>query len=146
MDFTVSHGKQTVRVFCLYRPPSSKKQKMTNATSNEEFVKPVCTVTMSNKNLMIVGNFNFHLDNPQVRDLKLLIHLLDSLDLCQHVSRPTHRQGHILNWVISRLVHSNFVQSNTVEDLQISDHFLVTVEINMSRPRYPGKRSDPGIQ
>ena len=144
MDFTVSHGKQTVRVFCLYRPPSSKKQKMTNATSNEEFVKPVCTVTMSNKNLMIVGNFNFHLDNPQVRDLKLLIHLLDSLDLCQHVSRPTQRQSHILDWVLSRSVHSNLVQSISVEDLQRSDRFLVTVETNMSRPRVPRKEIKSG--
>ena len=115
---------------------------MTNSTFQEEFGTLVCTVTMSNKNL---GDFSFHSDNPQNRDSKLLIQLLNSLDLCHHVIQPTHRQGHIPDWVNSRSVHSNLVKSITAEDLQIPDQFLVTVETNQSSPRDPGKRSNPGI-
>ena len=129
MDFAVSHRKQTVRVVCQYHSPPPKKNRLTDATFHEEVGKLVCSVTRSNKNLMILEDFNVHLDSPQDRDSKLLIQLLDSLDLCQHVSQPTHRQGHVFDWVISRSrsVHSNIVQSITVEGLQISDHFFVTV-------------------
>ena len=89
MDFTVLHAKQTVRVVCMYRPLCSKKNRLTNVTFNEEFGKLVCKVTTSNNNLIILGDFNIHFVNAQDRDSKLLIRLLDSLDLCQHVSQPT---------------------------------------------------------
>ena len=124
---------------CLYHPTPSKKNRPTNVTFHEEFGELVCTITTSNKYLMILGDFNLHFDSPQDRDSKLLIQLLDSLDLCQHVSQPKHRHGHILDWVIQRSVHSNLVQSITVENLHLSEHFLLTVETNMSRPRVPRK-------
>ena len=97
---------------CITHPLQIKT--LTNATFHEEFRKLVCTITMSNKDLMILGEFDFHFDNPQDRDSKLLIQLLKTL--CQNVSQSTYRQGHILDWEISRSVHSNPIQS-TIQTL-----------------------------
>ena len=45
-----------------------------------------------------------------------------------------HRAGHILDWVISRSDIPAFLHSMSVEDLLLSDHFLVRLKTNMKRP------------
>ena len=49
-------------------------------------------------------------------------------------SKPTHKNGHILDWVVSRSDIPAFVHSMSVEDLLLSDHFLVRLKTNMKRP------------
>ena len=51
---------------------------------------------------LIVGDFDFHYDVPTNTYTSRLIDLLDSFNLCQSVTTPTHRSGHILGWVIHR--------------------------------------------
>ena len=48
---------------------------------------------------LIVGDFNFHCDVPANTYTSRFIDLLDSFNLCQSVTTPIHRSGHILDWV-----------------------------------------------
>jgi hypothetical protein len=52
--------------------------------------------------LLVVGDFNFHLDVSTNRDAILFLDLLDSNNLIQHVETPTHNRGHLLDLVITR--------------------------------------------
>ncbi|KAL8596981.1 hypothetical protein ACOMHN_054712 [Nucella lapillus] len=104
----------------------------------EKFAPVLTTLASQHKYLMIVGDVNLHFDEPDDSDTKQMCQLLDSLDLKQHVTVATQKKGHILDWVISRS-SVEMVKSVTVEDMQVSDHFLVTVTTNMSRPSRPTK-------
>ena len=70
---------------------------------------------------LIVGDFNFHYDVPTNTYTSRLIDLLDSFNLCQSVIAPTHRSGHILDWVIHRKDDDTLLSSTTGPILQ-SDH------------------------
>jgi len=47
------------------------------------------------------GDFNLHLDHPDDSQVKQFLAALDSTNLTQHVSFPTHRDHHILDLVIT---------------------------------------------
>jgi len=50
---------------------------------------------------LVAGDFNLHLDHPDDSQAKQFLATLDSTNLIQHVSFPTHRDHHILDHVIT---------------------------------------------
>jgi hypothetical protein len=50
--------------------------------------------------LLVVGDINFHFDQPQNRDTNRINEILE-LNGLQHVSEPTHKKGHTLDIVIT---------------------------------------------
>ena len=132
INFVISQGKQTVRTIVIYRPPPSTAYQIKESSFHEDFGKLVSSI--KNKSLLILGDFNFHWDDPGNTHTRQLKQLFDSADLTQHVSNPTHRAGHILDWVVSRSNIPAFVHYVSVEDLLLSDHFLVRLKTNMKRP------------
>ena len=81
---------------------------------------------MSGK-LMVMGDFNFHYENPDLHDTKKLHDLLYSLNLEQHVHEPTHIRGYCLDLVISRSDEID-VTCVDVHPPSISDHSIVTLK------------------
>ena len=91
-----------LRLAVLCRPRSGSKTGKPIFTFLEEFQEYIDSrVTMSGR-LVVVGDFNFHYERPDLADTKKLHDLLYSLDLEQHVHEPTHIRGHCLDLVISR--------------------------------------------
>lgn len=86
--------------------------------------------------LIIAGDFNFHVDNKSDSPSKNFMNILESFNLSQHVNEKTHRAGHILDLVITRN-DENIVQSVTVQDSCISDHY--TCELQFKKPRFERK-------
>ena len=52
--------------------------------------------------VLIVRDFNIHVDKLQDRGTKELCCVLDSFGLTQHVTQPTHNRGRILDSVLSK--------------------------------------------
>ena len=52
--------------------------------------------------VVIVGDFDIHVDNPQDRRTKELCCGLDNYGLTQHVTEPTHNKGDTLDLIISK--------------------------------------------
>ena len=73
---------------------------------------------------MIAGDFNIHVDAPQDPDSVKIQDLLQSVGLQQHITEPTHTQGHILDLVITRS-SDNILNGPPVIDRFISDHASV---------------------
>ncbi len=57
--------------------------------------------------------------------------LLDCLGLFQSVNIPTHTRGHTLDLLITRGLD---VSNLSVSDVSLSDHFLITANINLPAP------------
>jgi hypothetical protein len=51
--------------------------------------------------LLIIGDFNIHVDSKLDSAVQTFVSLLESYDLLQQVSGPTHNSGHTLDLVVS---------------------------------------------
>ena len=98
----------------------------------EDFGDYLGSVMLMSGSLLIAGDFNFHMDSPVDSDAKQFKEFLCSLDLKQHVCHPTHRCGHMLDFILSRSI-DNLVRQVAVGDL-LSDHMVLHCELNVSRP------------
>ena len=61
----------------------------------------------------MAGDFNFHIDVNDDRDATIFCEMLDSSGLQQHVTGSTHRHGHTLDLVITR------IDEHEVADIEI---------------------------
>ena len=89
----------------------------------EEFSKLLESITADqrHKRLLIVGDFNIHVDNSNDTTARQFVDLLDSFNLVQHVCEKTHANGHTLDLVISNAM-DHFVNDVKITDPVISDN------------------------
>ena len=119
----------SIRFVVIYRPTSSQIKAFLEGFANllEQLV-PI------SGNLLIVGDFNFHLDDSNNTDATKLHNLLKSFNLKQHVATPTHSRGHILDLIITRS-EDDLVDGIVVRDPTLSDRFAVHCTLKLSKPR-----------
>ena len=123
----------TLRLVVVYRPPPSKSNGGTLALFFEEFPKLLEQLITTSGSLLIVGDFNFHVDKPTDTTAQRFVQLLHTFDLAQHITSPTHKNGHILDLVITRsdeLCADRFI----VTDLSLSDHYAVNCVLSLRKP------------
>ena len=82
--------------------------------------------------LVVIGDINLHFDSNSDPNVKSLKSLLPTLHLVQHISVPTHRTGHTLNWLIASEDIS--IQDIEVVDKLLSDHFVMSFSFNLRKP------------
>ena len=112
----------------VYRPPPSQKNRLSVTLFLDEFSSLLEKLVISNGPLLITGDFNFHLDNLSDRAAARFQAMLDVFDLKQHVRDSTHKNGHILDLVITRS-RDQLVRNVRVSDPAISDHCAVRWEV-----------------
>ena len=122
-DLTFKDSLSPIKLVILYRPHYSKKHRVTAKVFLDEFSEYVSSLTTSTCKLLIVGDFNLHMDVPTDRDANRLKDILSSSNLSQFVTEPTHISGHILDLVIARS-DDNVVDSVTVPFL-FTDHAVI---------------------
>ena len=81
---------------------------------------------------VISGDFNFHMDVWEDREATIFRELLDSASFDQHVDKPTHRCGHMLDLVITRSSDS-IVSDLKIDDTLPSDYFAAICKFAVSR-------------
>ncbi|RVE60245.1 hypothetical protein OJAV_G00179030 [Oryzias javanicus] len=104
----------------LYRPPKF------NANFLADFTELLYTFMPRYDHVLIMGDFNIHVccpDKPLVKDF---FNVLDSFNLVQWVSDPTHSHGHVLDLVLSFGFPVTSVE--TVETA-FSDHSAVLFDL-----------------
>ena len=100
----------------IYRPPKYNKDFI------EDFSEFLGGVLSKYDKLLIVGDLNVHvccISKPLAKDF---LDVLDSFNLTQHITEPTHELGHTLDLVISIGLNISNVQ---VRPTVCSDHFPV---------------------
>ena len=85
-------------IVVIYRPGS---QAVTQSFFNDlsDLLERLATYSSP---LIIIGDFNIHVDDACNEDATKLHDILSTYDLQQHVKSPTHRQGHTLDLFITR--------------------------------------------
>nr|KAG5692437.1 hypothetical protein BaRGS_010147 [Batillaria attramentaria] len=63
--------------------------------------------------------------------------LLSDHGLCQLVDQATHRQGHILDWVVVRADSSRLSLQSVLDTAGLSDHDVLVCNLAVARPPPP---------
>ena len=132
IDLTLSHVSSHLRVIVIYRPPATSFADFIN-----DFASLLELVILSPGRLVILGDFNIHVDHDQDKHRQKFLDTLDSFNLNQHVSEATHTSGHILDLVITR--SSDDFINVFVDQPQLSDHHSICFRLNLSKPPLPTK-------
>ena len=78
-----------------------------------------------------VGDMNIHFDNPLQTLTKQTLNTLSLYGLVQVINEPTHRCGHIIDWVIVQPDDDIHRKSTVIDSLE-SDHYCTKSNINIS--------------
>ena len=124
------HHNSVINLAVIYRPPNPAK-----STFLDEFTEFVTAFSLSGKNAVIIGDFNFHMDKQDDRDVCRLNDVLSTTGLVQHVSDVTHTCGHILDLVISN--SSEDTMSRVEVGSFITDHAVVHSTLRLTKPSLP---------
>ena len=81
--------------------------------------------------VFLVGDMNIHFDNPLQSLAKQTLTTLSLNSLVHAINKPTHRCGHIIDWVIVRPDEDIHIKS-TVSDSLESDHYCTKSYFNVS--------------
>jgi len=130
-DCSLAIKNYSLRLIVIYRPPPNKTNGIKAGTFLEnELPKFLSQLATVNQNIVVVGDLNFHLDNPSNTETAKLNGMLQSFGMRQHVNEPTHTAGHTLDVVITRDT------DDTVTDIVVSDPGFPDCSGNTSRDHY----------
>ncbi len=81
------------------------------------------------KDILILGDFNIHIDQNDCMLTKDFLCLLDCFNLKQLISGPTHNKGHTLDLVFA---NDAIVSQLSSVDIGLSDHFAIYFNLEIS--------------
>ena len=122
---------QGIRILVIYRPPGRSSYDL----FYEEFSKLIEQTAVSPGGLLIVGDFNLHVDDGDNFQARRFVDILESYNLRQHVTRATHISGHTLDLAITKS-NDAFLSGISIFDPVISDHSAVKINLLLRKPQF----------
>ena len=92
--------------------------------------------TITTNRLLITGDFNIHIDEPEKPDVCKFLQIIESFGLKQHVSVPTHVAAHTLDLVITR-DGCDFLSNSPQAHFMMTSHSTVLFKLNWTKPYHP---------
>ena len=131
--WNISHKiMSTFTVVAIYHPPSTC-QDSTDATFIDQFTDLLTTLQAKYNNIIILGDINMHMDDPNNQNACILQDSINAFDLTQHVKIPTHNKGHTLDVIIT----TKSTGFNNVDEIipgpYILDHRLLILETTIDK-------------
>ena len=100
------------------------------ATFISEFTSLLEDFISSSSELIFTGDFNFHVDDPSAPNVSTFLDLLDTFNLAQHITFPTHNYGHTLDLLITRST-SSLISATDHTYTPISDHRFISSTLSI---------------
>ena len=97
MDLTVKYVSNFIRVFVIYRPPPPKNNTLSESTFFSKFSTLLEDFVSDSGNVLLTGDFNFHVNDSSNTSTKKFLSLITSFDYKNHVHDATHKKGHTLD-------------------------------------------------
>ena len=128
IDYGISLHASSLRLINLYR-----RQEIASRTFLNEFSSLLESTLPSQEQVIITGDFNYHVNVVNDKEACDFKDLIDEAGLQQHVHVPTHRSGNTLDLIISPK-DSHLISDIATERSLPSDHFGVLCTLNFARP------------
>ena len=130
----VTDCTKNIRFVTVYRPPPSQENGFTTSGFLSEFEDFLETVTLLQGKLLLVGDYNIHMDCIYKSEVSRFTNILSAYGLKQHVEGPTHKRGHTLDLVISN-PEDNIIHECKVQDEVLSDHYFIQCTLKWRKPQ-----------
>ena len=131
MQASITLQHNTLHFFYLYRPPPNRRNNLTASIFTEQLPDLLDYVETLPGFVCLVGDMNIHFDNPLQSLTKQALTTLYLYSLVQVINMPTHRCGHIIDWVIVRPDDDIHIKSAVADSLE-SDHYCIISYFNVS--------------
>ena len=109
----------------IYRPPNSSVPVFAT-----DFLDLIEISINENGRLLILGDLNIPMNNPDSADTDIFQDVLDSLGLHNHITFPTQRLHNTLDLIITEH-QENFIRKLNQGRL-FSDHYLINFEMEFT--------------
>jgi len=129
----VSLPSTSLLLLNIYHPPSCSK-----ANFISDFSTLLEDLVSQPSELLITGDFNFHVNAPVPSSDTHFLTLLDTFSLTQHVDFPTHTSLHTLDLLITRS-SSNLISIVTCADPGLSDHLALLCTLSIPTRTMPSR-------
>ena len=118
----------------LYYLPTTHLATDSNAVFITESFNLVCNLQLESKNIVILGDFNLHVNNKLDTDAQQFMDMVEASGLKQWVDFPTHKLGNTLDLIITELADE--VQIKNIHCWPyISDLRIITCMFNLPKQR-----------
>ena len=122
-----------VHYLVVYRPHPTQVNNFTVVKFMEEFEDFLNEVSLLPGKLVMVGDFNFHVNKPEKSEVSNFITLISSFGLNNHVHFPTHISGNTLDLIITRF-DEDLVRLCDADLRYGSDHFMIRLVLQQRKP------------
>lgn len=122
-DVLLKHSSSCLRLI-VYRPQTMADGTSSTAKVFEEFPSLLESLATVPGSLLMVGDFNFHVNDASDRSAQRFLRLLEAFNLKQHFWVPTHRSGNTLGLVITR------TDESTARDFDVFDPSFLTITLS----------------
>ena len=139
IDLLLTSVDKNIRIIIVYRPPPSPSNGLTPMVFLDEFSTCLEQYVTTPGSLLIVGDFNLHIDTCGSQPATEFLQLLDVFNLTQHTNESTHKDGHTLDLVITRSDDNIVSQLTTDSPFRISDHTAVRFHLLLNKPAFDKK-------
>ena len=137
-DVLLKHSSSCLHLIIVYRPQTRADGTSSTVKFFEEFPSLLESLVTVPGSLLMVGDFNFHVNDASDRSAQRFLRLLEASNLKQHVWVPTHRSGNTLDLVITRTDETAALDFG-VFDPVISDHYLVSCSLALPKKAFERK-------
>ena len=115
----------TITILGIYRPPSGSPVEFLT-----EFTNWITGVVVQDTNLLMVGDINLHINNENDENAANFKESMVALGLVQHVTRPTHKSGNILDLIFTENFSEINIYSCTLGNV-LSDHYMINCKTSL---------------
>ena len=128
----LQHKGTKMIIMAIYRPPYSTMNQATIQSFFEEFTDQMETKSNEYSNIIVLGDFNIHINNDQDADANRFKDIMEALGPQQHVSFSMHRYGNTLDHIYTEL-GSTVIINYCKEGPILCDHTAVICGTNIQR-------------
>jgi exonuclease III len=129
IELELHHNGRKIIIVIIYRPEPTSKNKYSLSNFYDEFSSLLAHYNAFQDEIIFTGDFNFHMNKIDDGKTKRFQSILDMFDLVQHVSSATHKEGNILDLVITR--KNSLINKISVGDL-LSDHSCIMFNLQLT--------------
>ena len=136
---TIEHGvwSTTIRnkrltLVGVYHPPIGSSTGKRYAKFLEEGSQLIQYLITNHTNLILLGDFNIHIQDIENPDSLIYNNTMEALGLQQHINEPTHRLGNTFDLIYMESLNRVKVLHSFIGNL-ISDHRVVGIELEIRK-------------
>ena len=119
------------QLLVVYHPPSTSAGQVIDSIIIEQFLDLVEYLASKHKNLIILGDFNLHINDQSATDANIFIDAMSALGFTQIVNKATHKLGNTLDLIF---IEQDEDPANEVNFFDfVSDHLWVSCQLKSKK-------------